>query len=563
LLKQKGLKAVVISLLVVLTTTCFSLLFTSAYKTFSKETPQAASTYDFASGAITKDNYDTYTIGNLTALQNFATSVNNGVTFYDEENEKCKTVKLTADIDCNNNSISIGGGYLTASAKQTATGDWEPVIVSNLKYFAGKFDGNNKTVSNFKMGTEWYYHYKSPATSLGDYYYYYRGLFITSEEAVIKNTKFCNFEYVFDSSDEGDTWSGDKAVYVALVCYGSCFIENCIVENVRFDETTADNCKAHCGAFALKKDSGCGITAGIPDVENCLLISCTISSDVETFVFGGSPYECVSMVSSNTCSDGTFYVFTDEEISDYRCYYNKGDKFANLSSISNIGGNSGSIWYYCGDEYKNGWPMLRSFIKFQTVRFPYSTNTVNENFTVDGKNANNISVPSDAIAFTNDQIVSTNVQFGWFDRVISVTFSSCYSFKNWIYKYYDSGQYYLIPTFEIVNRIISFKSCVNTSTTALDGYELIELNKNYNIGCGSYVYFQSISSSSYKVYFTDRDGIKRGVVYTISNSAYYISGNTLENYDGYKNNNGYLDIHEDISNITVVTSLKSYDITFG
>ena len=81
MLKQKSIKAIVISLLIILSASCFSLLFTNAYKTFLKENPQAATTYDFASGALTADSYDAYEISNKVGLDNFSKSVGNGLTF--------------------------------------------------------------------------------------------------------------------------------------------------------------------------------------------------------------------------------------------------------------------------------------------------------------------------------------------------------------------------------------------------------------------------------------------------------------------------------------------------
>ena len=141
MIKNKGLKAILISLLIVFSTSCFSLLFVNAYKTFTKKEPQAATTYNFASGAITKDSYDEYTIGNLTALQNFEKSVKIGISFYDYTNKKPKTVKLTSDIDCQGESIGIG--YYDDS--NSAYG----VIFDYI--FQGNFNGQNFTIKNVSI----------------------------------------------------------------------------------------------------------------------------------------------------------------------------------------------------------------------------------------------------------------------------------------------------------------------------------------------------------------------------------------------------------------------------
>ena len=74
--------------------------------------------YDFASGSITSDSYSSYTIGSLAAWQNFANSVNSGLTF------SGRTVQLTAN-------INFGGSS------------------SILKScFSGVFNGQGYTLSN-------------------------------------------------------------------------------------------------------------------------------------------------------------------------------------------------------------------------------------------------------------------------------------------------------------------------------------------------------------------------------------------------------------------------------
>jgi len=145
-------------------------LFTNAYQVFSKEIPQAVTTYNFANGAITSDDYDTYTIGNLTALQNFATSVNNGVDFYGTE------IKLTADIDCGGASVSIGGGERNSI---------DGVQGSSTTYpFSGYFNGCGFTIKNVTYAS--YFSNKSGSTGGGwitiyTYHYYY-GLFVYVDE---------------------------------------------------------------------------------------------------------------------------------------------------------------------------------------------------------------------------------------------------------------------------------------------------------------------------------------------------------------------------------------------
>ena len=130
MLKQKSVKAIIISLLIVLSTTCFSLLFASAYQTLTKSSNNAE--VAAWSGSGTQSN--PYLISSKSDFTSLASNVNSGTSY------SGKYFQLTADINFGNAEFSgVGSGSVT----DTSGGD---------KYqFAGIFDGNGFEIKNFKL----------------------------------------------------------------------------------------------------------------------------------------------------------------------------------------------------------------------------------------------------------------------------------------------------------------------------------------------------------------------------------------------------------------------------
>jgi len=118
MIKQKGIKAIIISLLIVLSTTCFSLLFTNAYKTFTKEQPQAAFNL---------------TISSVDEWNTFAINVANGDSYAGQ------TVGLNADLDFSGKTFIPVGAII------------EGTTYNGSSIFSGSFDGQGHIISNISL----------------------------------------------------------------------------------------------------------------------------------------------------------------------------------------------------------------------------------------------------------------------------------------------------------------------------------------------------------------------------------------------------------------------------
>lgn len=371
MIKKKGLKAIVISLLIILSATCFSLLYTNIYKTFTAAQPQAATSYNFANGAISKDSYDEYTIGNLTALQNFASSANNGITFYDDTNKKAKIVKLTADIVGNNANIGINS-------------------------FAGIFDGNFYTISGFTL-TGYYHNIISGKQGVKHGYHAVGFIGNLASTGLVENLRL--FNVTATSIMEGTT-TLDNMVFGGVVGFAdnNSTIKDCIVENF----STLTNDYVGIGDFSGYSAT---ITAGILGAGNSEISYCytegimaeykpneatvntipficgigPVASQLQsqnTHAFDSSNVSITNCVAKNT--DNYFYGISyknEETIEGSKCYtHNTGDDFKNLGSIGSTGGITGTTWYYISG-YNDNWPYLRQFINWGTIYFNTDNNS--------------------------------------------------------------------------------------------------------------------------------------------------------------------------------------------
>ena len=347
MLKQRGIKAIIISLLVILSSTCFSLICINAYTSFSKqEEPQAVD----------------LTITELQGLIDFAWEVSkNGNTFKD------KVVELRADIDCGGKEIFIGGAYeIQGSMRPDGTHNTSIILNS----FEGTFIGNGYTISNINIEAKQF--------NADNYEFNPMGLFVANS-GTIKDLKVKDFNVNIPS----------MSVYYDSRCgviagYNSGTIENCIVENICF---ISDRFKSSCKVGAIVgKNSG--------TVQNCLVTG--------TYNIGGHDgnaileddglYAAYFVAQEKEAKFCVFNATVDEIEEDSETYapsehdsaldegnnnYSTADTAvkgltANLQ-CSSVGGTSGTAWY-CAEGYHGGWPIPRVFVKNWNTKNIYTNN---------------------------------------------------------------------------------------------------------------------------------------------------------------------------------------------
>lgn len=503
----------------------------------SEQAPIVEAAYDFANGALTSDDYVYYKISSLTALKNFQTSVNtNGLSF-----EGC-IVQLDADIDCEGNSIGIGyGSYERTGTLAGLKGGYESDVTN---FFKGTFDGKGYTIKNFALGIKLTCYLGSSATNDPDYYY--RGLFLTTNGTLIENVKFSEIKYVFNSSDQG-YWglleNDNKTVMVGLIL-GEGTIQNCVMENISYDESEADYCLSYTGAFGINSNYNFLFddvnTIKHTEILNCLLLNApTLSSDVESFVFGGNPSKCVSYIDTTSCSDGVISIFTNSEKDSNSCYSAISTNFEGLNP-SVYGGKRSSVsvndyWYYV-QEYRD-WPMLRDFVDWTVYRFGTNPSAYGDvNYTI-------LRIPSDAsVSITESQLkVDTLIILGISIKA-TPTDTTLYRFKEW--KVQGTAGVTYNAYFELVLYTVTFtKSPTNMSMTS--GEETYTVNAKTKITA-------SFDKSTNIITYTFGDN---SVTYTID-STY-----TLETY-GTESNATEIEVRSNVT-ITPTAKLKTYTPSFG
>jgi len=351
LLKQKGLKTIIISLLIILSTTCFSFLFTNAYSSFNKENTKASGVYtfktdsdDFFSTNLKDLNYinnTTFEISSPRALFNFSICSARGYTF------DTKKVILTDNIDW----AKLGWNYypIGSSMQGSTYNDESPTE------FKGEFDGQNFTISNLTTTVD-----DSPWND-----WFYVGLFaILGETAEVKNLKIENFTINLNE-DDGYATIGAIAG-MAYLDDNLPSIENCIVKKFTINnEVTGSLISGIVGSVADEY----GKTMS---VKNISVTEYSVTNISSSYVYGLAP--AYNVGSGGYCTiENYVYDNSDIDIGDGCTFINgwDGNKFDKNDKIcSNKGGNStqsGAAWYCIGEEYNDGWPMLRSFIKDWTT----------------------------------------------------------------------------------------------------------------------------------------------------------------------------------------------------
>ena len=413
--------------------------------------------FDLADGAVSSADNNVYIIGSLTALQNFQASVNdNGVSF---EN---KTVKLTADVDCGGQEITIGlhdDGFFGIGYKDN--------------YFKGIFNGQNFTISNFV-----YKNYLNAGSNMTNNTY---GFFMKLDNtSVIQNLKLkkCTKK---NFSSAGRIYVGAIAGYCVNAKINNCFVENL---NIEFSSEDTNYCVG--GIFAC----------GYATVENCFVKNITTTNAGEIIAFGpananesydfnyvGQTVEntypstitnCVAQNSNaSSCVDeycsytyvlGSQTLTGSQEISHTvtNCYINnENDEFEKLSSISSSGGKNGTTWYY-ESNYNDGWPYLRQFMKnWSTISFVTGTGGsvdkssivipdelfVNMHSYFSGTTLDATPVYNNRTATYTANVITNPISI--YGQTTTATASTGYVFSNWTIKVVRSVSWRWIPQIEL------------------------------------------------------------------------------------------------------------------
>lgn len=180
-----------------------------AKTTLTKHTTEAAKTA--AAATVTGEVGGDYKIGNLAQMEAFRDAVNAGNSFAG------LTVKLTNDITLNDGWKPIGEGYRDVANTNTAA-------YGITTFFAGIFDGNNKTISN--LNNKGFVPTQARLVKDDGVDTYAYGLFALVENATFKNVKLTNVDI------DGSRYAGANIDSVgALVGYsrGNLTVQNITV----------------------------------------------------------------------------------------------------------------------------------------------------------------------------------------------------------------------------------------------------------------------------------------------------------------------------------------------
>ena len=319
----------IIVLIAILSIVCvlFASLGTYVYFKNKKRNPKAAD----------------LTISNYSGLVSFANRVNSGESFAGQ------TVVLSNSIDCNLHEIGslyskqdvpcIGGGH-----RQITSG-------STSYSFAGVFDGQGHTISNFTLtGGYTYSTNKIVGQKLYDYYHdYYLGLFVNLT-GTVKRVQVSSVEYSVTRQSNHKTRPTYHTEHKsAIVCN-------------RSSSGTLTECWS----------SVSSAYQGVSSVSNIMLSSSIINGSGET-------------ISSANNTSGL--------------------------SWSSTGGSTGTTWYYSSSS-NSGWPKLRIFITrahdWKDVTFSANGGTAPSSIKIPGDAYATFSSNSSSITIYDQTVTATS-----------------------------------------------------------------------------------------------------------------------------------------------------------
>ncbi len=471
-----------------------------------------------------------YTIDNLNELKAFAKNVREGKDY------SGITLKLGNSIDCNGESIGIGGN----DPDQGTVGS----IGSLYGSFQGTFDGQGFRIYNFKP------EHRARGYIESNTYAY--GLFPYLMFGTIKNLRVQSITKTISG--------GDHMTVGGLVGYtAGGKIENCMVENFYVQAGGNKNRVYVGGIFAVGyatvknchvKDvwveGGCGTLAGIGCVYNSNDTWLDDPSNVSYCVVenvsapSGTKYDylCYSV-------GGTNYNHTLSN-----CYKSKDTTYANLNPSSVGGPNSSYPWYFHSD-YNDGWPMLRIFVWWQTLEFKCINGTVSPK---------SIKIPGDATVSYN----ATSATITIMGQTITATPNSSMG-SAYVTKWSASGTTH---TCEFSRPVYMISFLVVSNTILRMNNTITNTDLSFSITSGSNIkYSYELFSNRAGIYkkitffFVDANGVSRTIEYSLINDLYYISRTTASGSSGSISLSSQNVVSSNIS-ITVRANRKTYDSIF-
>lgn len=501
--KTKKNIIIIISLISAILFSIFSVLIANLIekKNSTLEVKAAYTITDATSLASNYGSYKEFHINSLEGLKTFAGylySYNNI-----DQSFSGKTVVLKSDIDCGGIGMQIGNTVLAGRINVSPN-------------FAGTFDGNGKTISNYKLSSNY--------IKIGGATNYIAGacgLFM-QVSGTIKNLKVSSV--VASSTGMSASGSGStNVVQAALVG--------------RLDGGTISNCSAEgfTGAYA---ESGIVAATFGGNVTNCY------ASDIVGSLssYGIGPGRKTVPSSDTTTFDMTCNIST--------CI-TKGIEMSPLTSIycyseanNTLGLDLSVTWYYV-ECYNDGFPYLRQFLSWTALGFSLYGDSAIEQY---------VSVPSDGVDDAHASIASQlkNLTLNVFGQSVIAGKTDPYDFNGWE----RSGNNYYAQ-FSLKTFKISFVGQTNTTNTssnlAFDTDYYIYYDATITISYTSYSKSGCYSSITYS--FTDTGGTTRSITYYATNGHYLTttSENTLSN----------ITVQKDYNGLTVKTALKTYTPSFN
>ena len=318
--------------------------------------------YDFKKAETLKDGrrrisnedynkYKEYSIWDLEGLQIFAQIVNTenceSSKYYDSF--VGRTVYLEDHIDCGDSAVSIGQCY------ELLLGTY------NNKVFKGNFNGQFKTIKNFKS-TNFYKNYIS-----NDTHYYYG--FFTYACGTISNLRLCDFEVVSeeDSSARVHISRGSIVGFVSAKGDPSAHITQCTIENYtgraesnnKYFIWAEPSCESsykmtYCYFKPSEKQSRTNIGGNYSFATHCIVV----------WNGSGGKYN-----TSTHCTAKKYGASNEDK------------DWVGLEHSSKGGDDVGKYWYNGGEKYKDGWLYPRYFIThnegvgWKDVKFKYENAT--------------------------------------------------------------------------------------------------------------------------------------------------------------------------------------------
>lgn len=279
---------------------------------------------------------------------------------------------------------------------------------------------------------------------------------------------------------------------------GFATIINCEISNVKLSGSMLDN---EAGVGPARHSN---TVYGVPPVVNIYSPYTVSESTIEKCVIYNL-FEDTYNITSFSSSQWTYQAyFTGSGIrhehgtlshSISNCYNSKmDDDFVNLGTNLFVGGESGSIWYYGGDDYNEGFPKLRIFVedwgevKLTSYLVVNSRNTKIESLT-------SICIPKDANGDVNKGLNTTNQTIDIFNQSVTAPEYETYKFTNWerigklnYYAYYEWKQYTItfnstigettIAPTGVSSVIVSYGAKINLITTESNKlqYEVVDVN---------------------------------------------------------------------------------------